>query len=132
MADAYIVEALRTAGGRRGGALRDWHPADLGAAVLDALLRVPAGHRLHVGGLDRAAVFVAQHVLEQYAQRVGQGLDIADLLLRERVEAVELDVPAADRDPCLASEAVLRHDSLGQIYQGCRALGSRGGWYREP
>jgi acetyl-CoA C-acetyltransferase len=38
MAEAYIVEALRTAGGRRGGALREWHPADLGAAVLDALV----------------------------------------------------------------------------------------------
>ena len=38
MAKAYIVEALRTAGGRRGGALRDWHPADLGAAVLNALV----------------------------------------------------------------------------------------------
>ena len=38
MTAAYIVEALRTAGGRRGGALRDWHPADLGAAVLDALI----------------------------------------------------------------------------------------------
>ena len=38
MAEAYIVEALRTAGGRRGGALKDWHPADLGGAVIDALL----------------------------------------------------------------------------------------------
>jgi acetyl-CoA C-acetyltransferase len=38
MGQAYIVEALRTAGGRRGGALREWHPADLGAAVLDALV----------------------------------------------------------------------------------------------
>ena len=38
MGEAYIVEALRTAGGRRGGALRDWHPADLGGAVLNALV----------------------------------------------------------------------------------------------
>ena len=38
MADAYIVETARTAGGRRGGALRDWHPADLGAEVLNALV----------------------------------------------------------------------------------------------
>ena len=38
MAHAYIVETLRTAGGRRGGALRDWRPADMGAAVLDALV----------------------------------------------------------------------------------------------
>ena len=28
MTQAYIVDALRTAGARRGGALRDWHPAD--------------------------------------------------------------------------------------------------------
>ncbi|HVW70558.1 MAG TPA: acetyl-CoA C-acetyltransferase [Steroidobacteraceae bacterium] len=38
MPEAYIVEALRTAGGRRGGALADWHPADLGAEVLNAVV----------------------------------------------------------------------------------------------
>jgi acetyl-CoA C-acetyltransferase len=38
MAEAYIVDAARTAGGRRDGALKDWHPADLGAAVLNALV----------------------------------------------------------------------------------------------
>jgi acetyl-CoA C-acetyltransferase len=38
MADAYIVEAVRTAGGRRGGRLAGWHPVDLGAEVLNALV----------------------------------------------------------------------------------------------
>ena len=38
MAEAYIVDAVRTAGGRRDGALKDVHPADLGAAVLNALV----------------------------------------------------------------------------------------------
>jgi acetyl-CoA C-acetyltransferase len=38
MAEAYIVAAVRTAGGRRGGRLAGWHPADLGGAVLDALV----------------------------------------------------------------------------------------------
>lgn len=38
MNEAYIVAAARTAGGRRGGKLRDWHPADLAAQVLDALV----------------------------------------------------------------------------------------------
>jgi acetyl-CoA C-acetyltransferase len=38
MAEAYIVAAARTAGGKRGGALREWHPANLAAAVLDALV----------------------------------------------------------------------------------------------
>lgn len=39
MGTAYIVKARRTAGGRRGGALREWHPADLAAAVLDDLVQ---------------------------------------------------------------------------------------------
>ncbi|NWK97606.1 acetyl-CoA C-acetyltransferase [Sphingobium lactosutens] len=38
MAEAYIVEAVRTAGGRRKGALANIHPADIGAVVLDALI----------------------------------------------------------------------------------------------
>jgi acetyl-CoA C-acetyltransferase len=48
MAEAYIVEAVRTAGGKRGGALKDWHPADLGAEVLDALVER--------SGIDPAAI----------------------------------------------------------------------------
>ena len=38
MAEAYIVAAARTAGGKRGGKLSGWHPADLAASVLDALI----------------------------------------------------------------------------------------------
>src|SRR5918996_2417496 len=38
MPEAYIVDAVRTAGGRKGGALKDWHPADLAAQVLNALV----------------------------------------------------------------------------------------------
>ncbi len=38
MAEAYIVDAVRTAGGRRNGRLRDIHSADLGALALNALL----------------------------------------------------------------------------------------------
>ena len=37
MAEAYIVDAVRTAGGRRGGRLAGIHPVDLGAATLDAI-----------------------------------------------------------------------------------------------
>ncbi|MBX3618372.1 MAG: acetyl-CoA C-acetyltransferase [Rhizobacter sp.] len=39
MAEAYIVAATRTAGGKRGGRLSGWHPADLAAQVLDELVR---------------------------------------------------------------------------------------------
>jgi len=38
MAEAYIVAAARTAGGRKGGRLAGWHPADLAASVLDTLV----------------------------------------------------------------------------------------------
>ncbi len=36
---AYIVEAVRTAGGKRDGKLSLWHPADLGATVLNELVQ---------------------------------------------------------------------------------------------
>ncbi|MAY89430.1 MAG: acetyl-CoA C-acyltransferase [Pseudooceanicola sp.] len=48
MAHAYIVETARTAGGRRGGALAGWHPADLGAEILNALV--------DRSGIDPAAI----------------------------------------------------------------------------
>ena len=38
MAEAFIVDAVRTAGARKGGRLSGWHPADLAASVLDALV----------------------------------------------------------------------------------------------
>ncbi|RYY33199.1 MAG: acetyl-CoA C-acetyltransferase, partial [Sphingomonadales bacterium] len=38
MAEAYIVAAARTAGGRRKGRLSGWHPADLGGLVINALI----------------------------------------------------------------------------------------------
>ncbi len=37
MSTAYIVDAVRTAGGKRGGRLAGIHPVDLGAAVFDAI-----------------------------------------------------------------------------------------------
>jgi acetyl-CoA C-acetyltransferase len=48
MAEAYIVEAVRTPVGRRGGGLSAVHPADLGAHVLTALVER--------AGIDPAAV----------------------------------------------------------------------------
>ncbi|HEX6448442.1 MAG TPA: acetyl-CoA C-acetyltransferase [Trebonia sp.] len=48
MIDAYIVDAVRTPVGKRGGGLSGVHPADLGAAALTALVRR--------SGIDPAAV----------------------------------------------------------------------------
>ena len=38
MSEAYIVAAVRTAGGRRGGRLAGWHPVEMAARVLDELV----------------------------------------------------------------------------------------------
>lgn len=38
MTEAYIVAAVRTAGGRRNGRLSGWHPVDLAAEVINALV----------------------------------------------------------------------------------------------
>ncbi|MFF0449925.1 acetyl-CoA C-acetyltransferase [Streptomyces sp. NPDC004609] len=48
MAEAYIVDAVRTPVGRRGGGFADTHPADLGAHVIATLVER--------GGFDPAAV----------------------------------------------------------------------------
>jgi acetyl-CoA C-acetyltransferase len=48
MAEAYIVDAVRTPVGKRGGGLAAVHPADLGAVVLSALVQRT--------GIDPAAV----------------------------------------------------------------------------
>ena len=46
--EAYIVEALCTAPGRRNGRPAGWRPADLGAEVLNALIDLT--------GVDPAAI----------------------------------------------------------------------------
>src|SRR5258707_10006505 len=48
MPEAYVVAAVRTAGGRRNGKLAGWHPADMAAEVLNALVER--------SGIDPAAV----------------------------------------------------------------------------
>ena len=53
MAEAYIVAATRTAGGKRGGALRGWHPADLAAQVLDELLQSQGVKPNDLSGIDK-------------------------------------------------------------------------------
>jgi acetyl-CoA C-acetyltransferase len=64
MEAAYIVAAARTAGGRRGGRLTGWHPADLAGQVLDALI--------DRSGADPALVEdVIMGCVSQFAQQSG-------------------------------------------------------------
>jgi acetyl-CoA C-acetyltransferase len=104
MTQAYIVDALRTAGGRRGGALKDWHPADLGAAVLDALVGQ--------SGIDPAAIEdVIVGCVSQAGEQsfhVGRNMVLASSL-PDSVPAVTIDRQCGSSQQALhfAAQAVM-------------------------
>ena len=76
MSTAYIVDTLRTAGGRRGGALKDWHPVSMGAAVLDALV---ARTGVEPAAIDDVIVGCVSQVGEQ-SFHVGRNIVLASSL----------------------------------------------------
>ncbi len=87
MATAYIVDAVRTAGGRRGGKLAGIHPVDLAAATLDALVERT--------GIDPAAIDdVIMGCVGQggeQANQVGRNAVLASKRLPRSVPAVTID-----------------------------------------
>ena len=86
MADAYIVEALRTAGGRRNGRLKDWHPTDLAAKVLNAIVD---GSGVDPAAVDDVIMGCVSQVGEQ-SWHVGRNSVLASKL-PESVPAVTID-----------------------------------------
>ncbi|WP_421738993.1 acetyl-CoA C-acetyltransferase [Caulobacter sp.] len=106
MGEAYIVAAARTAGGRKGGRLAGWHPADLAGAVLDALV-------------DRAGVDPAliEDVIMGCVGQVGeQGINIA----RNAVLASKLpeSVPATSVDRQCGSSQQALHFAAATVMSG--------------
>ena len=104
MSEAYIVEAVRSAGGRRGGALAGWHPADMAAEVLNALV--------DRSGVDPAAVEdvimgCVSQVGEQ-AFQVGRNAVLASKL-PDSVPAVSIDRQCGSSQQALqfAAQAVM-------------------------
>ncbi len=104
MAEAYIVEALRTAGGKRGGALKDWHPADMGAAVLDALV---ARSGIDPAAVDDVIVGCVSQIGEQ-AFHIGRNMVMASRL-PDSVPAVSIDRQCGSSQQSLhfAAQAVM-------------------------
>ena len=86
MSTAYIVDALRTAGGKREGALKDWHPVSLGAAVLDALVERTD---LDPAAIDDVIVGCVSQIGEQ-SFHVGRNMVLASSL-PDSVPAVTID-----------------------------------------
>ena len=87
MAQAYIVDAVRTAGGKRGGKLAGWHPVDMAAATLDALVART--------GIDGGTVedVIMGCVMQggQQAGQVGRNAVLAARHLPDSVPAVSID-----------------------------------------
>ncbi len=87
MPTAYIVDAVRTAGGKRGGRLAGWHPVDMAAATLDALVTR--------SGVDGKAIddVVMGCVMQggQQGLQVGRNAVLAAKTLGESVPAVTID-----------------------------------------
>jgi acetyl-CoA C-acetyltransferase len=86
MAEAYIADAVRTAGGRRDGALKDWHPADLGAAVLNALVERTG---IDPTAIDDVIVGCVSQIGEQSCH-IGRSMVMASRL-PDSVPAVTID-----------------------------------------
>lgn len=87
MGTAYIVDAVRTAGGRRGGRLAGVHPVDLAAATLDALVSRTG---IDPSGIDDVIMGCVSQGGQQAGQ-VGRNAVLAAKLLPESTPAVTID-----------------------------------------
>jgi acetyl-CoA C-acetyltransferase len=104
MGEAYIVDAVRSAGGRRNGQLSLWHPADLGGAILDALIART--------GIDPAAVddvvFGCVSQVGEQSFHIGRNAVLASNL-PDSVPAVTIDRQCGSSQQALhfAAQAVM-------------------------
>ncbi len=87
MATAYIVDAVRTAGGRRGGKLAGVHPVDLAAASLDHLVRQTG---IDPGAVDDVVMGCVTQAGQQ-AMQIGRNAVMASKLLPQSCPAVTID-----------------------------------------
>ena len=106
MAEAYIVAAARTAGGRKGGRLSGWHPADLAASVLNTLV-------------DRTGIDPAR-VEDVIMGCVGQGGEQAVNVARNAVLASKLpeSVPGTSIDRQCGSSQQALHFAAQAVMSG--------------
>ncbi len=104
MAEAYIVDAVRTAGGRRAGKLTGWHPADMGGVVLDALVGRTG---IDPSAIEDVVVGCVGQVGEQ-SFHIGRNCVLASSL-PESVPAVSIDRQCGSSQQALqfAAQAVM-------------------------
>ncbi len=115
MAEAYIIEAVRTPIGRRGGGLAAAHPADLGAHVLQALVKR--------SGIDPAAV---DDVIFGCVDQVGaQAINVARTAWLAAGFPEEVPATTVDRQCGSSQQAV--HFAAQGILAGTYDLAVAGG-----
>ncbi|WP_313807579.1 acetyl-CoA C-acetyltransferase [Sphingobium sp.] len=120
MSEAYIVEALRTAGGRaRKGGLIGMHPADLGATVLNALVERTG---IDPGAVEDVLVGCVTQGGEQ-AFAFGRNLVLASKL-PDSVPAVTIDRQCGSSQQALhfAAQAVMSGTQDIVIAAGCESM----------
>lgn len=101
---AYIIDAIRTAGGKRKGALAQWHPADLGGEILNGLINRTG---MAPDGIDDVIVGCVSQVGEQ-SFHVGRNMVLASNL-PDSVPAVSIDRQCGSSQQALqfAAQAVM-------------------------
>lgn len=102
---AYIVDACRTAGGRKGGALSGWHPADLGAAVCDGIV---ARNKIDANHIDDV-IFGCVSQSGAQAGNIGRNVVLASKILPQHVPGVSVDRQCGSSQQALhfAAQAVM-------------------------
>lgn len=134
MSAAYIVSAVRTAGGKRDGRVSGWHPVDLAAQVLDGVVAR--------AGLDGAAVDdVIMGCVSQAGEQglhFGRNAVLASGLPRS-VPAVTIDRQCGSSQQAIhfAAQAVMSGVQDVVIAAGAEsmsrvAMGSTGRWSVTP
>ena len=73
MRSAVIVDAVRTAGGKRNGKLSGWHPADLAAETLKALVERTGIVERHIAGENETTCTMAADAAREAMARAGIG-----------------------------------------------------------
>ncbi|SMQ62143.1 acetyl-CoA C-acetyltransferase [Altererythrobacter xiamenensis] len=120
MADAYIVEAVRTAGGRRGGRLAGVHPVDLLAASLDAIVERSG---IDPNAIDDVVTGCVSQAGEQ-AMQVGRMGVLASKHLPQSTPAVTIDRQCGSSQQAIqfAAQAVMSGTQDAVIASGVESM----------
>ncbi|WP_120717465.1 acetyl-CoA C-acetyltransferase [Tsuneonella amylolytica] len=120
MGTAYIVDAVRTAGGRRGGRLAGVHPVDLAAQTLDALVQRTG---MDPARIDDVVMGCVTQGGEQ-AMQVGRMAVLASKVLPQSVPAVTIDRQCGSSQQAIqfAAQAVMSGTQDAVIAAGVESM----------